>query len=130
MTPRLAVLFGFLGICLSRYYVPVYVMLPLETIQSPTQLNDPAQLGQWFAQLKSGGVNGILADIWWGMVEQQPKQYVWTAYQQLFQLAQQNGLLIQGIMSFHQCGGNVGDDCNIPLPSWVVNVGNENPDIW
>ena len=26
-------------------------------------------------------------------------------------------------MSFHQCGGNVGDACNIPLPSWVLAVG-------
>lgn len=27
-------------------------------------------------------------------------------------------------MSFHRCGGNVGDDCNIPLPSWVRSVAN------
>jgi len=33
-------------------------------------------------------------------------------------------------MSFHKCGTNVGDVCYIPLPSWVVQVGNSNPDIW
>eukprot|EP00753_Platysulcus_tardus_P021351 PLAT886.2.p2 GENE.PLAT886.2~~PLAT886.2.p2 ORF type:complete len:350 (-),score=175.92 PLAT886.2:61-1110(-) len=33
-------------------------------------------------------------------------------------------------MSFHRCGGNVGDACNIPLPSWVLDVGNSNPDIF
>jgi beta-amylase len=33
-------------------------------------------------------------------------------------------------MSFHQCGGNVGDQCNIDLPSWVLSVGNNNPDIF
>lgn len=33
-------------------------------------------------------------------------------------------------MSFHQCGGNVGDDVFIPLPQWVLDVGMENPDIF
>jgi beta-amylase len=33
-------------------------------------------------------------------------------------------------MSFHQCGGNVGDDAYIPLPQWVREVGKENPDIF
>lgn len=36
----------------------------------------------------------------------------------------------QAIMSFHQCGGNVGDDVFIPLPAWVLRVGKENPDIF
>lgn len=25
-------------------------------------------------------------------------------------------------MSFHKCGGNVGDDCNIPIPSWAHKI--------
>jgi hypothetical protein len=25
------------------------------------------------------------------------------------------------VMSFHQCGGNVGDNCNIPIPAWIWN---------
>lgn len=33
-------------------------------------------------------------------------------------------------MSFHQCGGNVGDDVWIPLPDWVLEMGMENPDIF
>lgn len=33
-------------------------------------------------------------------------------------------------MSFHECGGNVGDDVHIPLPKWVVEIGKENPDIF
>ena len=33
-------------------------------------------------------------------------------------------------MSFHQCGGNVGDDAYIPIPQWVREVGKENPDIF
>ncbi len=40
------------------------------------------------------------------------------------------GLKIQAVMSFHAAGGNVGDTCNIPLPSWVTAVGDSNPDIY
>lgn len=33
-------------------------------------------------------------------------------------------------MSFHECGGNVGDDVCIPLPHWVMEIGRSNPDIF
>lgn len=33
-------------------------------------------------------------------------------------------------MSFHECGGNVGDDVQIPLPKWVAEIGHTNPDIY
>ncbi len=33
-------------------------------------------------------------------------------------------------MSFHAAGGNVGDTCRIPLPRWVHDVGETNPDIY
>lgn len=33
-------------------------------------------------------------------------------------------------MSFHGAGGNVGDTSKVPLPEWVLNVGDENPDIF
>jgi len=33
-------------------------------------------------------------------------------------------------MSFHECGGNVGDDVHIPLPSWVMEISQKNPDIY
>lgn len=33
-------------------------------------------------------------------------------------------------MSFHQCGGNVGDSCYITLPEWVLKEGEANSDIF
>ncbi|GKA94396.1 beta-amylase 2 [Tanacetum coccineum] len=27
------------------------------------------------------------------------------------------------VMSFHKCGGNVGDDVHIPLPKWIIELG-------
>lgn len=40
------------------------------------------------------------------------------------------GLKVQAVMSFHAAGGNVGDTCKIPLPKWVLEIGNTNPDIY
>jgi hypothetical protein len=36
----------------------------------------------------------------------------------------------KAVMSFHAAGGNVGDTCKIPLPKWVVDIGERNPDIF
>ncbi|EOX99186.1 Beta-amylase 5, putative [Theobroma cacao] len=33
-------------------------------------------------------------------------------------------------MSFHQCGGNIGDEVTIPLPQWVLDIGETDPDIF
>lgn len=37
---------------------------------------------------------------------------------------------MQATMSFHQCGGNIGDAVNIPLPQRVLDVGESNTDIF
>ena len=39
-------------------------------------------------------------------------------------------MLSQAVMSFHAAGGNVGDTCHITLPQWVLDVGEQNPDIF
>ncbi|CAL5431284.1 unnamed protein product [Camellia sinensis] len=52
------------------------------------------------------------------------------------QLVDQDNLLNQWwtgntvVMSFHECGGNVGDDVHIPLPQWLTAIGQRNPDIF
>lgn len=82
-------------------------------------------------QLRAAGVDGVMVDVWWGIIELKgPKQYDWRAYRSLFQLVQECGLTLQAIMSFHQCGGNVGDIVNIPIPQWVLDIGESNPDIF
>ena len=48
----------------------------------------------------------------------------------LFEVIQQCGLKLQAIMSFHQCGGNIGDVVTIPIPEWVREIGETNPDIF
>ena len=58
----------------------------------------------------------------WGAVERQPGQYDWSGYQELFTMVKAKGLRVQAVMSFHACGGNVGDYAQVPLPDWVLKV--------
>lgn len=82
-------------------------------------------------QLKSAGVDGIMVDVWWGIIEAAgAKKYEWGSYKKLFTLVKKCGLRIQAIMSFHQCGGNVGDAVYIPLPEWVLALGESNGDVF
>jgi len=46
------------------------------------------------------------------------------------QLVKAQNLTYQVVMSFHSCGSNVGDACNIPLPGWVTAVAQSQPNIW
>ncbi|KAK3028443.1 hypothetical protein RJ639_039035 [Escallonia herrerae] len=112
-------------------YVPIYVMLQLEVISVDNVFENPAGLEKQLKQLREAGVDGVMLDVWWGIVESKgPKQYDWSAYRSLFQLVKICGLKLQVVMSFHQCGGNVGDAVNIPLPKWVLDVGEKDPDIF
>jgi hypothetical protein len=58
----------------------------------------------------------------WGAVERKPRRYNWSGYRQLFALVRALGLKLQVVLSFHACGGNVGDNAQIPLPQWVLKV--------
>ena len=62
--------------------------------------------------LKTAGVEGVMVDVWWGLVEKDgPLKYNWDGYVELVQMVQKHGLKLHAVMSFHQCGGNVGDSC-------------------
>ncbi|OIW10326.1 hypothetical protein TanjilG_28077 [Lupinus angustifolius] len=110
--------------------VPVFVMLPLDTVTFGAQLNKPRAMNASLMALKSAGVEGVMVDAWWGLVEKDgPLKYNWNGYVELVQMVQMHGLKLQVVMSFHKCGGNVGDTCSIPLPPWVMEEINQNPDL-
>ncbi|KAJ0983444.1 hypothetical protein J5N97_011699 [Dioscorea zingiberensis] len=111
-------------------YVPVYVMLPLGVITSDNEFEKPRVLRKQLKKLKKAGVDGVMVDVWWGIIETKPKSYDWIAYRKAFQMVKEEGLRLQAIMSFHQCGGNVGDVVFIPIPQWVRDVGEYDPDIF
>ncbi|GAA0159580.1 hypothetical protein LIER_16322 [Lithospermum erythrorhizon] len=110
--------------------VPIFVMLPLDTMTMGGKLNKPRSMNASLMALKSAGIEGVMVDIWWGLVEKDgPGKYNWEGYGDLVKMVQSHGLKLQVVMSFHQCGGNVGDSCSIPLPPWVLEEISKNPDL-
>lgn len=104
--------------------IPVFVMMPLDVALDQPRL--PRQkLYHALDKMKQIKVEGIMVDVWWALCEPQPGNYDFAKYVSLFLACQQRGLKIQATMSFHACGGNVGDTVNIPLPDWVVRAGDD-----
>ena len=73
--------------------LPVYVMLPLDTVwvidrgglKSSTVKREKA-LTAGLRTLKRAGVEGVMVDVWWGVVEREgPRCYDFTAYRRLFE---------------------------------------------
>jgi len=90
--------------------VPVFVMMPLDSVTMGNTVNRRKAMKASLQALKSAGVEGIMIDVWWGLVEKEsPGTYNWGGYNELLELAKKLGLKVQAVMSFHQCGGNVGD---------------------
>eukprot|EP00775_Hariotina_reticulata_P007368 gene7368-7578_t len=112
--------------------IPVYVMLPLDTVNADGVFR--YAYIPWFAQalqvLALSGVHGVAVDVWWCAVERSPGHYSWTGYKQLFEMVRSKGLKLQVVLSFHACGGNVGDLAQVPLPPWVLEAGQQDPDIF
>lgn len=110
--------------------IPIYVMLPLNTVTREGTLQNVKALSVGFQALKQIGVDGVMVDVWWGVVERiGPKEYDWAAYKQLLAMVKAAGLKLQTNMSFHACGANVGDVYEIPLPSWVLEAALQDPDM-
>ncbi|KAK9059933.1 hypothetical protein SSX86_020637 [Deinandra increscens subsp. villosa] len=49
--------------------VPVYVMLPLDTVSLGGHLNKAKAMNVSLMALKSAGVEGVMVDVWWGLVD-------------------------------------------------------------
>ena len=118
--------------------VPVFVMLPLDTVwvierdgRKISILKKEKSLEIALHTLKQAGVEGVMVDVWWGLVERAgPRSYDFSAYHSLFRKIARAGLKVQAVMSFHAAGGNVGDTCKIPLPRWILDIGDKDPDIY
>lgn len=110
--------------------VPIFVMMPLDSVKMDNTVNRRKAMNASLQALKSAGVEGIMMDVWWGLVERdEPGKYNFGGYVELLEMAKKHGLKVQAVMSFHQCGGNVGDSCTIPLPRWVTEKIDKDPDL-
>ncbi len=100
------------------------VMGPL-LVGRPDQVRAIESTGEWgrFAEqlafYKGIGVEAVSTDVWWGLVEPRDNQFRWDYYRKIADHIAAAGLKWVPILSFHQCGGNVGDTCDVPLPEWI-----------
>jgi len=88
-------------------------------VMAPLEVSDWPAFDNQLHSVKDYGVNGVSVDVWWGKVEKADNVFDWSYYDTIFAHIKAQGLDIVPILSFHQCGGNVGDTCDIPLPSWL-----------
>ena len=115
----------------ARDAIPFYVMLPLDVVSRDGVLENKEVLEVALDALARVGVDGVMVDVWWGIVERKrPRNYDWTPYYELFQICEKLGLKVQAVMSFHACGANVGDVYEIKLPDWVLESGIQDPDLF
>jgi beta-amylase len=104
----------------------INAMAPL-MIGNPNNPDGPESRQAWdefarqLAQGKKVGLDGISTDVWWGVVEPKQGQFNWNYYDKMSNQIIGNGLKWIPILSFHECGGNIGDTVNVPVPFWVWN---------
>lgn len=109
-------------------YIPVYVTVPLSVFKDYNQLVDAEGLKRNLNDLRSANIDGIMVECCWGLVEREnPQQYDWSGYVKLFHVIREAELKLQVAMSFHEC---VDSDIIMSLPRWVLDIGEENPDIF
>ncbi|MEI8026588.1 MAG: family 14 glycosylhydrolase [Pseudomonadota bacterium] len=93
------------------------VMAPLTLPQSSEEWSS---LSTRLEKIKEMGAYAVSTDIWWGLVGgARDDVFDWSAYLKLAKAIKSVGLKWVPILSFHQCGGNVGDECNFPIPAWL-----------
>jgi hypothetical protein len=112
--------------CLGVPSVTVAARLSTANVMAPLDLDSGDRDTNWRefrTQLqiaKTLGVNAVSSDVWWGKVEKEgDNQFDWRYYDRILHEIEAAGLHWVPIMSFHQCGGNVGDECDIPIPRWI-----------
>jgi len=103
--------------------VPVFMMLPLDWAEDDAMgIRNEVQLKAQLECLKRCGVVGVMADVWWALSEPAPGEYRFGAVLRLCALLRELRMELQATMSFHRCGGNIGDNVKITLPAWVLEV--------
>ncbi|WP_208104288.1 family 14 glycosylhydrolase [Geodermatophilus obscurus] len=89
-------------------------------VMAPLQVTDWAAFEAELETVAAYGVDAVSVDVWWGDVEgAADNRFDWSYYDRVFDLITSKGLDLAPILSFHQAGGNVGDDYTSLLPSWL-----------
>ncbi|XP_031495851.1 beta-amylase 3, chloroplastic-like [Nymphaea colorata] len=106
--------------------VPVFVTLPVDAVDAEGRMTRPKAMAVSFLALKAGGVEGVVMEVWWGIVEREgPGIYDWKGYRDVVARAAKCGLKVRAIMSFHQSGRGF----RVPLPRWVLQEMDKEPNL-
>ncbi|KAL5747747.1 hypothetical protein ACOSP7_024764 [Xanthoceras sorbifolium] len=109
---------------------PVFVKLPVDSTWAGGKVRRRKAMAQSFKALAAAGVEGVVVEVWWGMVEREsPGVYDWRGYVDLIAMAGNCGLKVRALFAFHQCGIGPGDPKWIPLPLWVLEEIDRDPDL-
>ncbi|KAJ6393480.1 hypothetical protein OIU77_022852 [Salix suchowensis] len=109
---------------------PVYVTLPSDSVAEDGKVRRIKVLTASLRALVTAGVEGVVMEIWWGIVEREkPRVYNWGGYLDLVALARRCGLKVRAVLAFHQHGIGPGDPLWISLPQWVLEEIDKDPDI-
>ncbi|CAJ1937213.1 unnamed protein product [Sphenostylis stenocarpa] len=101
---------------------PVFVTLPVNSVsREGGRVARPKAMLFSLKALVSAGVEGVVIEIWWGLVEKnKPRFYDWRGYEELVAMACKCGLKVRAVLAFHQHGAGPDDPDWIPLPLWVL----------
>lgn len=110
----------FFSLTKTSFAASLNVMAPLVIPQSKrTAEHDWQAFERDVNRIRHLGAEAISTDVWWGFVEKQDNVFDFQMYDRIADILARANIKWVPILSFHQCGGNVGDDCSIPLPSWL-----------
>ena len=109
--------------------IPAFLMMPLDTINSTSGTLSSEAIAL-ISEVPGVRAEGIMVDVWWGICEPIPGKYNFSGYTDLLRFCKQLNLKVQAVMSFHACGGNIGDSVNIPLPTWVTELEPNIPELY
>ncbi len=124
---------------LDGHMITMNVMGPLE-IGSVHDPENPKYQEAWkqydseLARAKKLSADAVSTDVWWGAVEPKPGEFKFKYYDILSSKIANRGMQWVPIISLHECGGNVGDTANVPIPMWIWSkiqsaAGSSNPDV-
>jgi beta-amylase len=108
---------------LGQYSINVMGPLLVGDAKHPNSPENAAawdQLEKTLKEAKSLGAEAVSADVWWGLIEPRDGKFNFAYYDRFADAVEKAGLKWVPILSFHQCGGNVGDDCDVKLPTWLA----------
>ncbi|XP_024995863.1 inactive beta-amylase 9-like [Cynara cardunculus var. scolymus] len=106
--------------------VKIYVGLPMDSVSDCNGINHSRAVAAGLKALKLLGVEGVELPIWWGVAEKEAMgKYEWSGYLTLVEMIQKVGLKLHVSLCFHGS-----KEENIPLPKWVSEIGESQPDIF